>query len=547
MTDQITLTIPAILKRSAEKYRERPAMAFAGENPITFGELARKVESLVSFLEKQKVGKGDRVAILAANSPYWGMAYLAITSLGAVAVPLLPDFHADEIANILEHSEAKMVFVSEGLKVKIPAGSRHLDTVITIEDFSVISGRQNNITYQPGERPSGRYEVLPDDLASIIYTSGTTGTSKGVMLSHRNICFTAVGGSKVQEIGPDDRMLSILPLSHTYENTLGFILPLMQGCSIHYLRKPPTAPVLLPALKRVRPTMMLSVPMIIEKIYRKKVLPGFEKKKVISSLYKVPFFRRLLNRVAGRKLIKTFGGELRFFGVGGAKLDPVVEKFLIEAKFPYAIGYGLTETAPLLAGVNPKTVRLESTGPAMEGVTLKINDPDPVTGEGEIWAKGDNVMMGYFKAPELTAEVMHEGGWFKTGDLGVFDKDNFLYIKGRLKSMIVGASGENIHPEEIEAVINNFEYVSESLVVQQAGKLTALVHFNREELEARYQHLKDELSSFIEKHIEELQEEIKNKVNARVNKFSRLQAVRAQQQPFQKTATQKIKRFLYQQ
>jgi long-chain acyl-CoA synthetase len=243
--------------------------------------------------------------------------------------------------------------------------------------------------------------------------------------------------------------------------------------------------------------------------------------------------------------LKTFGGNLKFFGIGGAKLNKSVEKFLIEAKFPYAIGYGLTETSPLLAGSNPQKTVFDSTGPAIEGVELKINNPDENTGEGEIWAKGPSVMKGYYKEPEITAEVLTPDGWFKTGDLGVFDSDRNLLIKGRLKNMIVGASGENIYPEEIESVINNFRFVVESLVIQQKGKLVAYVHLNMEELEKKYQHLKQDMEDKYEEKKEELLIELKEYVNSQVNKFSQINRVVLQPVPFQKTATLKIKRFLY--
>jgi long-chain acyl-CoA synthetase len=343
-------------------------------------------------------------------------------------------------------------------------------------------------------------------------------------------------------------MLSVLPLSHTYENTLGLILPAINGSCVYYLRKPPTPAVLLPALEEIRPTTMLTVPLIIEKIYFNKILPAFREKLIVRLLYKVPPFRKLLNRVAGKKLMKTFGGEIRFFGIGGAKLNKTVEKFLVEAKFPYAIGYGLTETSPLLAGASPKNTVYESTGPVIKDVELIIHNPDKGTGEGEIWAKGPTIMMGYFKEPEMTREVLTPDGWFKTGDLGVLDKHNNLYIRGRLKNMIVGASGENIYPEEIESVINNFRHVVESLVIEKKGKLVALVHLNMEELEKKYQHLKDEAQKEahkLDEKVEEMLKELKDYVNSRVNKFSQINKVEHQGEPFQKTATQKIKRFLY--
>jgi long-chain acyl-CoA synthetase len=298
-------------------------------------------------------------------------------------------------------------------------------------------------------------------------------------------------------------------------------------------------------MAEIKPTVMLTVPLIMEKIYFNKILPSFNDKTILRILYKIPFIRKKLNGVAGKKLYKTFGGHLKFFGIGGAKLNKSVERFLIEAKFPYAIGYGLTETSPLLAGANHSQSVYDSTGPAIEGIELKINNPDSKTGEGEIWARGPNVMKGYYKDPEMTSEVLTQDGWLKTGDLGVFDSNNNLYIKGRLKNMIVGASGENIYPEEIESIINNFRFVAESLVIQQKGKLVAYVHLNMEELEKKYQILKEDMTRQYEEKKEELLAELQEYVNSKVNKFSQINKVVLQPVPFQKTATLKIKRFLY--
>jgi len=365
------------------------------------------------------------------------------------------------------------------------------------------------------------------------------------MLTHKNITFDALKGMVIQPMDENDRFLSVLPLSHTYENTLGLILPMMCGASVYYMRKPATPAVLLPALAEIKPSVMLTVPLIIEKIYFNKIMPTFREKLILRLLYKIPFFRKILNAAAGKKLYKTFGGNMKFFGVGGAKLNKTVEKFLIEAKFPYAIGYGLTETSPLLAGANPQKVVYESTGPVIEEVELIIHNPDKKTGEGEIWAKGPTIMRGYYKEPEMTKEVLSPDGWFKTGDLGVLDQNNYLYIKGRLKNMIVGASGENIYPEEIESIINNFRYVVESLVVQQKGKLVAYVHINMEELEKKYQIIKHDMTKQFEEKVDEILNELQEYVNSHVSKFSQIQKVVLQPVPFQKTATLKIKRFLY--
>jgi len=546
MQDFSSLTLPALLQQSVKKYGILPAVTFVNETPLSYNEFSERRLSVTSLLEKLNIQAGDRVALLSTNMPNWGITYFAITAMGAIVVPILPDFSVNEIENVLTHSEAKAIFVSTGLKSKIEELKYNtLLHRILIEDFSILETNSPGINFEEGLRPLKEYAVAEDDLAVIIYTSGTTGKSKGVMLTHKNICSNAVASGGVQEINSGDRFLSVLPLSHTYENTIGFILPLISGASIFYIKKPPTPAVLLPALKTVRPTLMLTVPLIIEKIYRSKVLPTFNKSRLTRTLYAFPPMRKKFNQLAGKKLMRTFGGELKFFGIGGAKLDKTVEKFLREAKFPYAIGYGLTETSPLLAGVNALHTKLQSTGPPLKGVTLKIHKPGKLTGEGEIWAKGPNVMKGYYKEPELTREVMTEDGWFKTGDLGILDETNYLYIRGRSKNVIIGSGGENIFPEDIESVINNFKHVAESLVIQQKGKLVAMVHFNREEIEEKYQHLKGEFSEFIEEKYEELSKELHAHVNARVNKFSKIQDVMPQKEEFVKTATKKIKRFLY--
>ena len=546
MEPQTELTFPALFNATLQRFGASGAYAFAGEEPITYEDAGRKIQALIAFLEKNNICPGDKVAILSTNMPNWGIAYFSVTFMGAVAVPVLPDFSPTEVGNVLSHSETKAIFVSTSLLPKIEGyKSDDLKTGILLEDFSLIFSEGNQNGFDPGAMPEMKYEVGEEDLASIIYTSGTTGRSKGVMLTHKNISFDALGGKKIQYIDNNDRFLSVLPLSHTYENTLGLILPMLCGSCVYYLRKPATPAVLLPALEVVKPTVMLTVPLIMEKIYFNKILPAFRDKLIMKLLYKIPFIRKKLNAVAGKKLYKTFGGNIKFYGIGGAKLNKTVEKFLVEAKFPYAIGYGLTETSPLLAGANPQKTVFDSTGPAVEGVELKINNPDKKTGEGEIWAKGPNVMKGYYKEPEMTSEVLTHDGWFKTGDLGVFDSDHNLFIKGRLKNMIVGASGENIYPEEIESVINNFRFVVESLVIQQKGKLVAYVHLNMEELEKKYQHLKHDMAEKYEEKKEELLRELQEYVNSQVNKFSQINKVVIQPDPFQKTATLKIKRFLY--
>lgn len=542
----IKLTFPSLFNETRRKFPNSGAYAFVGETPVTYDVAGIRINALTALLEKKGIRPGDKVALLSTNMPNWGISYFSITFMGAVVVPILPDFSNTEVANVLDHSDAKALFISSGLLSRIEGfKSENLKTIIQIEDFSLILSEDYSIVFDPDSVPERTYEVAEDDLASIIYTSGTTGRSKGVMLTHKNISFNAFRGKKIQPLDETDCFLSVLPLSHTYENTLGLILPILCGSCVYYLHKPPTPAVLLPALELIKPTIMLTVPLIIEKIYFNKILPTFRENILLKLLYKIPFFRKKLNAVAGKKLMKTFGGRLKFFGIGGAKVNRSVEKFLCEAKFPYAVGYGLTETAPLLAGANPGKTVFESTGPAIEDIELIINNPDKKTGEGEIWARGDTVMKGYYKEPEMTAEVLTPDGWFKTGDLGTFDSNNNLFIKGRLKNMIIGASGENIYPEEIESVINNFRFVVESLVIQQKGKLVAYVHLNMDEIEKRYQNMKQDMSDKFEEKKEELLSELQEYVNSQVNKFSQINKVVLQPVPFQKTATLKIKRFLY--
>lgn len=540
MSKELKYTFPALFADTVDKYGNCDALAFVGQKPMSFTEVNSEVNLLIEKLESVGVKPGDKVAILSANMPNWGIAYFATVFMGAIVVPLLPDFISTEIENILNHSEAKVLFCSSKLKYKL----KGLKTPLIETNFSIegLKLTESSVaTCEVGLAKDWIRDVKEDDLAAIIYTSGTTGSSKGVMLTHKSICFTAMQSTHIHKIGVNDRLLSILPMSHTYENTLGFVMPMFYGSCVYYLGNAPTPSVLLPALKKVKPTMMFSVPLIIEKIYNSKVLATFNKKGLTRFLYKLSPFRKLLNRLAGKKLMDTFGGELKFFGIGGAKLNRRVEQFLIEGKFPYAIGYGLTETAPLLAGSGPAGQKLQSTGPALKGVSLKISDVNPKTGQGEVWAKGPNVMRGYYKDEMNTKEVLTEDGWFKTGDLGSIDENGNLFINGRIKNMIVGASGENIYPEEIESVINNFTHVIESLVVQQKGKLVALVHFNQEELEERYTNMKEDMSG----KIDELKKELQTYVNERVNKFSQIHVVLDQVEPFIKTATKKIKRFLY--
>lgn len=532
-------TLKCLIENSVNSYPQNQSISFVEGQPINYAQLGKEIEKTADLLSAYGLKKGDKVALFSHNMPNWVIAFFAVVSKGLIIVPILPDFSADETKNVLEHSESIVLFVSERLFPRIenlPVPT--LKTIIKLDNFSVIKSET-----EPVEKKAGNVQVDESDIASIIYTSGTTGRSKGVVLTHKNMTFVAATSFDVFPINHEDVFLSFLPLSHTYENAIGMLYPIMYGASIYYLEKPPTAAALLPALAKIRPTMMLSVPLIMEKIYKVQVQGKFAKNHFTRMIYKTPLFRILIHRIAGKKLYQTFGGRLKFFGIGGAKIDARVERFLKEARMPYAIGYGLTETAPLIAGAAPHQTKLHSTGFAIRGVELKIHEPNE-KGIGEIWAKGPNVMLGYYKNPEATAEVLVENGWFRTGDYGRMDRHKRLFIKGRMKNIIVSASGENIYPEDIESVINNNQYVLESLVVEEDGYLVAKVLLDLEALEKHYEQLK---SIIDEKKLQyhEWITHFTKEINEKLNKFSQLKRVDVMHEPFEKTASQKIKRFLY--
>ena len=535
-----------LIPELVSKYGNNNALGFVDEEFITYTQMGKRIDAVMAYMEALGIKPGDRVILYSQNMPNWGIVYFATQCMGVVVVPVLPDFNAYELGNIIDHSEAKVIFISKSLEFKLAKVENvSIGVVVRLDDFDLIKGQEASPFFDENKQPKDTYQPSEDVMSVLLYTSGTTGTPKGVMLSQRNLITNIYQSNNVQEIVETDRFLSVLPLAHTYENTIGFLLPIMNGASISYLRKPPSSSVLLPALKKVKPTLMLTVPLIIEKVYKGSILKKINSKTTTRSLYKYRPTRKILNRVAGKKLYETFGGQLKFFGIGGAKLDAEVERFLIDAKFPFAIGYGLTETSPLVAGCAPGKGKFQAIGPKVIDSEVVIHNPAPTTGEGEIWVRGNHVMLGYYKNEEITKEVLTDDGWFKTGDLGSFDKKGMLTHKGRLKSMIVGASGENIYPEEIESLINNFEFVEESIVIEDKGGLVALVHFNMEELEQKVKEMTSDASIKIEDKMVELKADLLEYINSKVNKSSKLQDIIDYVEPFKKTATNKIKRYLY--
>ena len=520
---------------ASAKYAKRIAAEYTdGEQSYTYARYKESCENLSRILSNFGIGAFDKVAILSENMPHWSIAFFAVTAYGRIAVPMLNELSSSEVDNILEHSEAKAIFVSRRQVKKLgDEAMARLSLVIDIEDFSFIKSDNDAFTCD------GRVLTPnPMDMAAIIYTSGTTGSPKGVMLSHRNFCASVLDSWYAQPENRHSVFLSILPMAHTYEMTLGMLYPFSVGARVCYLRRVPTPTVLIQTLKEIRPTTMLSVPLIIEKMYKNSIVPTLRGSKFLTFLQQ--HCPRLLCLLVGFKLRGIFGGRLHFFGIGGAKLDPEVETFLHRAGFPYAIGYGLTETAPLVCAASPFKTHVGTTGPHTHGTQVRLENVNPETGLGEITVKGPNVMMGYYKDYERTQSVLSQDGWFRTGDLACVDEKGRYSVRGRLRNMIVGASGENIYPEEIEHVINNMDGISDSLVIQRDGRLIALVKFDDNVIDWNL----EGQDKFIED-LEKRRQAVLEFVNDKVSKFSKIKDVEIQKEPFSKTATQKIRRFLY--
>jgi len=504
------------------------------EGGYTFSSLKAKCDSLSKKLTQYGIGAGDKVAILSQSMPNWSVAVFSIVPFGRIAIPILPDSSQNEVTNILEHSESKVIFVSQKLMSKLSEECRaKMTLVIDMDTFEVIQSDEEKFTCD------GRTSVpTPEDIATIIYTSGTTGSAKGVVLSHRNLASNVITCYHSCKRTEKDRWLSVLPMAHTLEMTLCMLYPMYCGATVYYLPKPPVASLQMKALKMVKPTTMLTVPLIIEKVYKGSVLPTIQKSRTLTWMNE--HMNGLMCRVIGMKLKATFGGHISFYGIGGAKLDPEVERFLLKAKFPYAIGYGLTETSPLLGYSMNRWRTVGSFGYPVYNVKLKLHNVNPETGEGEVVAKGPNVMLGYYKDPKRTRSVFTEDGWFRTSDIAVQDEKGRFFIKGHNNNMILGPSGENIYPEEIENVINNVEGVSESIVVERDGKLVALVQPNENFIQ-----WDKEGDDKLYETLDAWKAKLLKVTNKNVSKASQVSSIEVMKEPFEKTATQKIRRFKY--
>ncbi|MDR0706920.1 MAG: AMP-binding protein [Treponema sp.] len=566
-------TLSELSQRAALKFKNRTAFEIYRDqctyDRVTYREFGRMTRQFASLLASLGVKPADRVMIIAENRPEWAIAYFGIAQAGAVSVPALIDFSREQIKTIISHAEPSaicgtektmpkiMEALREGASVEIPAAIPvvYLDSIENLHKdaytqknepdtsllVSVRGGVKRFFLYDRGHFP----ETEEDGLAAIVYTSGTLGDSKGVMLSNRNLLWTAQAALKKMKIYPRDRCLSIIPLAHTYECTMGLISALLSGSSIVYLDRPPSPSALMGAIQALKPTVILAVPLFIEKIYYSRIAPRLFK----SLLYRIPFARFLAARLAGRKLLSALGGNLRFLGIGGAPLSEEVERFLWKARFPYAPGYGLTEASPLVTGTAPYRFPFRSAGSPLAGVEVRLAPIDGTQQEaleetaggcGEIQARGPNVMRGYYHNERKTKEAFSEDGWLKTGDFGRFDKKGYLYIRGRIKNIILSSSGENIYPEEIEMLLGQSPLVKDALVRPgKNGDLVAFI-FPTTFVQSETANAEPSHESLAEK-----LEEFRRSLNKQLASFSRVDRIEIMAKPFEKTPTGKIKRFLY--
>ncbi len=538
-------TLTSLLDKAAIAYKNLTALQTWREkgSGITYDDLLKTSLSVARFLVKAGLKKGDRVAILGESCPNWGLSYLSINRAGCVTVPILPNFSKDEVESIISHSGSKAVVVNSKNASKVKDCNV---SVIRMEDMvSVKPEEGRSFKELEGVDTKGCYlsaadrtelhnrRLVEDDVVSIIYTSGTTGTPKAVMLTNKNVVWNAyVCSTPFIKIHPGWTALSILPMSHVYEFTIGFLLLLINGVQIVYLGKAPSTDSLMPAFKEVQPEIMLSVPLLIEKIYRRALAPKIKEGTKLGKFARNKLTAPIVYKIIGKKVKTIFGGRLRFFGVGGAPFDAEAEAFFHRIHFPYALGYGLTETSPFIAGCGPKDQVVGTLGPVLKGLDVKL---DPET--SEVLIKGPTVMKGYYRNEALTEEVFTEDGYFRTGDIGEFKKGR-LAIKGRCKTMILGPSGENIYPENIEFLINSEDDVVESLVVADEGGLTAMIRLDMKALKKKGIVAIDSIESYLNI--------VKSHVNEKLSSFSRIRKVEIQDTPFERTPTDKIKRFLYQ-
>ena len=544
----------ALIQKSIIDNWDRDALTDFKGQTLQYHDVARKIEKIHILFENSGIQKGDKIALCGRNSSQWAVAFLATLTYGAIAVPILHEFNAEQIHNIVNHSEARLLFVGDHVATIIdPQAMPTLEGIINNPDYSLKISRTDKLTYAREhlnelygkkfpkyfrkEHVNYYKEESPEELAVINYTSGTTGFSKGVMLPYRalwsNYDFAYDVLGKIIKAG--DPVISMLPMAHMYGMAFEFIFEFLHGCHVFYLNRVPSPAIIAQALQEVKPVIVIAVPLIIEKIVRKKVFPKIQNNRM-RLLLQMPVISKKVREIICQEVIKAFGGNLYEVIIGGAALNQEVEQFLKRIDFPYTVGYGATECAPIICYRDWHTFAPGSCGRAALHQQVKIVSPDPRTIPGEILTKGPNVMLGYYKNPEATAETIDNDGWYHTGDLGTMDSDGNVFINGRSKNMLLGPNGQNIYPEEIEDKLNSMTLVMESIVVQRDNKLVALVHPDMDEAKNM---------GFSDEDLKNVMEQNRNGLNEMIPAYEKIMEIEIHEEEFEKTPKKSIKRYLY--
>lgn len=544
----------ALIQQSIIDHWDMDALTDYKGATLQYHDVARKIEKLHIMFENSGVVKGDKIALCGRNSANWAVAFLATLTYGAIAVPILHEFMPEQIHNIVNHSDAKLLFVGDVVATQVDATKMPgLEGIIYIPDYSLVVSRTDKLTYARehlNEMFGIKYPKYfrknhvsyyidqdPDELAMINYTSGTTGFSKGVMVPYRALWGNADFAENVlgKKIKAGDSVISILPMAHMYSMSFEFIFEFIKGCHIFYLTRIPSPAIIAEAFGRIKPSVIIAVPLVIEKIIRKKVFPKIQNNRMRMLLH-MPVISKKVKEKICEQVTNAFGGNFYEVIIGGAAFNQEVERFLHGVGFKYTVGYGATECAPIICYEDYKNFVPGSCGKAALHMMVRIDSPDPENVPGEILAKGPNVMLGYYKNEEATKQTIDENGWYHSGDLGTMDGDGNVFIKGRSKNMLLGASGQNIYPEEIEDKLNSLALVAESVVIQKGDKLVALVYPDFDEAQSL---------NLGRSELEEIMEQNRQELNTMVPAYSKVSEIRIHDEEFEKTPKKSIKRFLY--
>ncbi len=545
-------TLTGYIRQGIEKGWDIKALSNYQGDDFTYREIATLIARLHLLFREAGIREGDKIALLGKNSVHWAVIYLAAVTYGAVIVPLLPDFRPVDVQKLLDHSDSLLLFAEKSLFAPLEQDTfPRIRAGIAVEDFSLLFSRDEQMTSLVegwDERFRARYpegyrredldlpEIPNDRLAVISYTSGTTGNSKGVMLSHNSLAANVRFAHRHMPLEAGDRIVSFLPLAHAYGCAFEFLFPFTLGCHITFLTRTPSPQIITKAFAEIRPRLILSVPLVIEKIYKKKIMPALDKP-VLKVLLRVPGLRALLHRSIRKKILDVFGGNFHEIVIGGAAFNPEAETFFHRIGVPFTVGYGMTECGPLISYAPWNDRKLFSCGRPVDTLEVRIDSSNPRNEPGEILVRGENVMEGYYKNEEATRQVLDDDGWLHTGDLGTMDEEQNLFIRGRSKNMILGPSGQNIYPEEIEAVLNNQPLVADSLAVSREGRIVALVYPDQEEMK-RLNLTDEELPAVMDR--------LRREVNRELASYMQIYRIEIMKEDFQRTPKKNIKRFKYQ-